>query len=307
MCSSDLFVRLPVEAFLDDVVVSDADRDAYVAANADKIKARYDEGYSRFYNLPKRYQLRTILLKTGVAGMDDATVQARAEAIRAEAAAGADFESLARRWSEDLSASNGGQLGVMAKDQVDPALVAAADAAGVGKVSAVTKTDRGFQFLLVEKIEEAKVISLDEAKGDIAVSMIKEEKAPAAVEAYAAKVLEGWKAAGAAPTELLEAKHLSVDTTGEFSLGDPEVPRLGDSPELLSQLANATPGYVVPTSLLLKGTRFVVVVQSRIEPSEADYAKDRPLVENGLLMQRRQEFASQWQTDLVAQAKVVRN
>mgnify|MGYP003336107760 FL=1 len=88
---------------------------------------------------------------------------------------------------------------------------------------------------------------------------------------------------------------------------DLEVPRLGDSPELLSQLANATPGYVVPTSLLLKGTRFVVVVQSRIEPSEADYAKDRPLVENGLLMQRRQEFASQWQTDLVAQAKVVRN
>lgn len=299
------FVRLPVEAFLDDVVVADADRDAYVTANADKIKARYDEGYDRFYNLPKRYQLRTILLKTGVAGMDDATVQARAEAIRAEAAAGADFESLARRWSEDLSASNGGQLGVMAKDQIDPALVTAADAAGAGNVSAVTKTDRGFQILLVEKIDEAKVISLDEAKPEIAVAMIKEEKAPALVEAHAAKIIEAWKAAGAAPTELLEPKHLAVDTTGEFSLGDPEVPRLGESPELRAQLSAATTGYVVPTSLVIKGARFVVAVQSRTEPSDADYQNEKVMVKQGLLMQRQQQFAKDWQAELVSKAQIV--
>ncbi|MDP2316100.1 MAG: SurA N-terminal domain-containing protein [Pseudomonadota bacterium] len=301
------FVRLPIVAFLDDVTVTDADRDAFVTQNADRIKARYDESYDRFYNLPKRFQLRTILLRTDLPGADEAAVQARAEAVRAEASSGADFEELAKRWSEDLSASSGGLLGLQAKDQIDPALVTAAEAAGKGKVSSVVKTGRGLQILLVEDIQDAKVITLDEAKPDIAVSMLKEERAPAVVEAFAGKVIEAWKANGSPPTELLATRRLTADTTGEFSLADPEVPRLGESPELRQQIEKAPMGYVVPVPLKLKDNVFVVSVAARTEADPTRFEDTRTMLEGRLVAQRRAAFLEQWRADVVSRAKIERN
>lgn len=301
------FARLTTAAFLDDVVVSDADRDAFVTQNADRIKARYDESYDRFYNLPKRYQLRTILLRTDLPGTDEPAVLARAEAVRAEARAGADFAELAKRWSEDLSASSGGLLGLQAKDQIDAALVTAADAAGVGKVSEVTKTSRGLQILYVEQIEDAKVITLDEAKPDLAVAMLKEERAPALVETFAARVIEAWKASGTPPTELLAEKRLAADTTGTFSLADPDVPRLGDSAELRQQIEKAPAGYVVPVPLKLKDNVFVVSVTARTEADLARFEDTRTMLEGRLLAERRGAFLQQWRSDVVARATIERN
>lgn len=301
------FVRLPIAAFLDEVVVSDADRDTFLTQNADRVKARYDESYDRFYNLPKRYQLRTILLRTDLPGQDEATVQARAEAVRAQAGAGADFADLARRWSEDLTASNGGLLGMQAQDQIETSIVAAADAAGVGKVTEVTKTGRGLQILRVEKVEDAKVTTFDEAKADIAVSMLKEERAPALADAYAARVIEAWKANGAPPAELLAEKRLAADTTGTFSLADPEVPRLGSSPELRQQIEKSPAGYVVPVPLNIKDTRFVVSVAARTEADLTRFEDARTMLEGRLLAQRRAEFLEQWRADVVANATIERS
>jgi peptidyl-prolyl cis-trans isomerase D len=300
------FIRLPPEAFLADIPISDADRDTFVTQNADRIKSRYDEQFDRFYNLPKRYQLRTILLRTDIAGVDEAAVKARADAVRAEAAAGADFATLARRWSEDLSASNGGNLGLLAQAQIDPAVVAAADGAGVGKLSEVTKTSRGFQVLLVEKIEDAKVISLEEAKPEIAVAMLREERAPAVIDAFAGQLVQAWKDGGAPPAALAEPKHLVVDTTGPFALGDAEIPRLGDSAELRAAIASAPTGYVVPVPMKLKGTVFVIGVGSRTDADPSTYDNVRPMIEGRLLAERRGAFLEQWRADVVAHATVKR-
>jgi peptidyl-prolyl cis-trans isomerase D len=300
------FVRLPTTNFLDGVVVSDADRDAFVTQNADKIKARYDESYDRFYNLPKRYQLRTILLRTDIAGADAAAVRVRLEAVRAEAVAGADFESLAKRWSEDLSASNGGQLGIQPGAQLDPAITAAADAAGVGKVTAVVETSRGLQVLLVEQIEDAKVIPLEDARNDIAVSLLKEQGAPKLVEQTAGAIITAWSAAGAPPADVLATYRLSADTTGEFSLGEPEVPRLGDDAALRAQLATAKVGYVIPTPLKLKGASFVVAVTSRTEPDPAAFELAKTQIEGRLRYERESSLMEQWVTDVVSRAKVER-
>lgn len=300
------FVRLPTTNFLDAVTVSDADRDAFVTQNADKIKARYDESYDRFYNLPKRYQLRTILLRTDIAGADAAAVKARLEAVRAEAAAGADFESLAKRWSEDLSASNGGQLGIQPGAQLDPAIVAAADKAGVGKVTEVVETSRGLQILLVEKVEDAKVISLDEARNEIAVTLLQEQGAPKLVEENAGKIISAWTAAGAPPADLLSQFRLTADTTGEFSLGEPEVPRLGDDAVLRQQLATAKAGYVIPTPMKLKGATFVVAVTTRTEPDPAAFELAKTQIEGRLRYERESKLLEEWVTDVVSRAKVER-
>lgn len=303
------FVRFPPAEFLGDVVVSDADRDALLAARASDIEARYKADYERSYNLPKRYHLHAVLLRTDIGGVDKAAVQARAEAIAAQAKAGSDFADLARRWSEDLSAKDGGDLGVLAADALDPALATAADATGAGNISAVVETGRGFQVLRVESIEEAHVIPLEEARAQIAVDMLKLERVDAVASEYAARVLSAWSAGGVLPRELVDAKGLPVVETGRFSLGDDGVPSLADGPaaaELLAAVAKAKSGEVLAAPFTIKGITYAVQVVAHDAPAESQYADGARMIRARLEFTRQQSYFSAWMASLEKEADVVR-
>ncbi len=301
------YVRLPMLAFLDDVPVSDADRDAYIASNKDAIKKRYDDAFEHSYNLPKRYTLSEIVLRTDVPGTDKAATRARADEIAAKAASGADFAELARTYSEDLTASTGGNLGQRAPAQLDPVLITAADAAGAGKVSPAVETGRGFEIVQVQAIDPAHVIPLEEAQKDIAASMIREAKVADVQRAYAAKILDAWTTTHDVPRDLTEPKKLAVDQTGAFSLDSEEIPGFGAQPALRSTLATAKPGDVLPLPVESKGTMFVVKVATRTDPTPEDYAAQKDAVRAGLLAARQQDFYTQWKAALVADASVSRN
>lgn len=298
------FVGLPKTAFLEGIVVSDADRDAFVQQNGDKIKASYDASFDRFYNLPKRLQLRTILLRGDLPGTEPEALKARAQAVRAAAAQGGDFAELAKRWSEDVTASSGGALGLQAADQLDPAIVAAAEAAGAGKITEVVETSRGLQVLSVEKIEAAKVIPLEEVQNDIALSLIREERAPAEVAAFAGKVIAAWQASGAPPRELLEPLGLEVSTTGPFSMEDPRIPLLGDVKELRGLLPTATVGQVLPTPFTAMGSTVVVGLTSRTEPDMSRFEGMRAMLRAQMLLRRQQEYLELWRADVMSRAEV---
>lgn len=301
------FVRLPVTAFFEDIPVSDADRDAFVQQNGDKLKARYDEVRDRQYDLPKRYQLSTILLRTDIAGMDKEAVRAKAEEIRGKAAGGADFAELARTFSEDLTASNGGSLGMQAVSQIDPVLVTAADKAGKGNVSEVVETGRGFQILRVEDLQEAREIPFEEARNELAVTMIREERAPEVVRAYAQKIADAWKATGEPPRDLTEPKKLAVDSTGAFSLEEPQIPRIGDAPELRAMALTAPVGQVLPTPIVVRGTTFVVAVSDRSEADMSRFGDAKPMLRAQLLVQRQAQVLEAWTSDVKARAKIVQH
>lgn len=303
------FVALPPAAFYGDVTVSDADRDAYVAAHADAIAAAYKADYDSLYNLPKRYTLHTIFLRKDVEGVPKEEVAARAAAISAEAhAPGADFAALAARWGEHPTATAEGSLGTVPADTLDPALVAAADAAGPGHLTDVVETVRGFQILQVDKIEEAKVISLDEAKGDIATRMIKDERVGPVIAEYATKLVSAWSAAPTTlPVDLLGAKTLAAAQTGPFPLGYPTIPKLSEGaplPELTAALRTATEGYVLPLPVTVKGVQYVVQLTRREAPDESTFTEEAPMARLRLLDARRDAFFDAWSQHLVKQAAV---
>ncbi|GDX82413.1 hypothetical protein LBMAG42_42240 [Deltaproteobacteria bacterium] len=304
------YVRLPPTNFYDDVVVSDADRDAFVSANGPKLEERYKADYERSYNLPKRYHLHTILLRTDLPGADKEEVKARAEAIAAQAKApGADFAALALRWSEDLSVKKRGDLGVIAADSVDPVRAKAADESGAGTVTGAVETGLGFEILRVESIEAARVIPVEEAKPGIAVQMIKDERVDAVVSEFAARLVSAWSAAGEVPRELTEGKALAVDTTGSFSLADEEVPRLGDGPavaELLTAVKLAKAGQVLTVPVSVKGIPYVIQVSSREEPNEAEFETQSAGVRARLEMFKKSAFVRAWIDQLVKDATVER-
>jgi len=76
-----------------------------------------------------------------------AEAQKRAEEIRAKATKGADFAELAREYSDDSSATKGGDLGSFGKTSMVKPFADAAFALKVGDVSDVVESEFGFHVI----------------------------------------------------------------------------------------------------------------------------------------------------------------
>lgn len=78
-----------------------------------------------------------------------APAQKQADDILAQVNAGGDFAALAKQYSSDGSAANGGDLGLFGKGQLVPEFEAAAFALEPGQVSKVVKTQYGYHIIKV--------------------------------------------------------------------------------------------------------------------------------------------------------------
>ena len=92
--------------------------------------------------------IRHILLKPTTALNDKAT-QEKITEIRHKITAGADFSALAKQYSDDGSASNGGELGWSTLDQYVPQFSAMAKKTAINSISPPFKTQFGWHILQV--------------------------------------------------------------------------------------------------------------------------------------------------------------
>jgi peptidyl-prolyl cis-trans isomerase D len=83
---------------------------------------------------------------------------------------------LARKYSDDTSASEGGDLGYFSRDEMDPALREAVFSLRKGEISPVVRTGYGFHIVKVEDVKEAEMKGLDEVKDEI-ISHVRGDKA----------------------------------------------------------------------------------------------------------------------------------
>ena len=97
----------------------------------------------------------------------EAHARALIEQINRELAQGADFSQLAKRYSEDSHAAEGGMMGWVAQGELMPELDAALFSLKAGERSGPIQTRLGFHLVRAEERRTASVLSLMEANHTI--------------------------------------------------------------------------------------------------------------------------------------------
>jgi peptidyl-prolyl cis-trans isomerase D len=299
------WVRIPDEDLLDDVDVQPDAVQAFAALNAERIKQAYDADRERLYHQPRKADLSVILVRTDIGGEEAAAaVRPQAERVLQEAQAGADFAELARTWSEDLSAGSGGEMGLLAEDQLDPAVAEAVFAAGPGQLTGLVETARGIQVLRVNQVVDAVDLPLADVQESIARDLIARDGVGAVASAYADRLLAAWKAAGAPPADVMAEQGLESRSTGLFPPSASSVPGLGAEAAVVVAVGAATAPGVLDQVFPVAGGRVVAAVSALTPADPSGYDETKEGVRLRLLARERREFVELWRRDLVARARV---
>ena len=148
------YVVLSVDDLKGDVTVSDEEVEQYYTEN------------NLLYKTAEERRVSHIIIEFGD---DEAAAKAKAEALVAELANGADFATLAQENSDDtFTAENGGDLDFITAGMMDEAFDKAAfSLAQVGDVSDVVETEFGFHIIKLTDIKPEEVTPLAEVSEEI--------------------------------------------------------------------------------------------------------------------------------------------
>ncbi|MFH1465348.1 MAG: SurA N-terminal domain-containing protein [Pseudomonadota bacterium] len=308
--SLELVAVRPVD-FFDDFAPTDVELETFIAENRPEIRAWYDEHYATRFHKPLRARARTILLQSSDDEKEDAGLAGQADKIKAEFEAGTDFAMLARKYSEDITAESGGLLGEVRYDQLDPAIGNAIFGTDTSPLRdpglrRAVRTDRGLQLVYVEEILPEETTEEQDARPEIARTLLKEHRAPELAAAYAERVRAAWAASpdGMPPIVELAEQNMRVEQAGPLTLADPGLEPYGVIDALTAALRASTGGEVLPAVIEAPEAWLVVRVLSRTEPDPARYARELPALRPRIEMLKRMEFVGAWADDLVARARV---
>ncbi|HEX9144029.1 MAG TPA: SurA N-terminal domain-containing protein [Candidatus Binatia bacterium] len=248
------YLSYPFEQFASSVQINDKEIEDYYQTNRD----------SKFHK-PKQAKLRYILVR--VAPDADAkqkeAARVRANRLLADARAGKDFAQLAKKESDDPTASKGGDLGWIAQGQLPPALDKTVFNLSKGGISDLIETPGGFQIVKVDDVKNETTLTLKEASEEIARSL-KTEKA----KGEAAKIADRdrVKALGGGDfAQLAQDSRAAVHVTGLFTTGE-AVPEIGQNPEFYKAAFALKANEVSP---VIEGEKsyYLLRLKQRKEPS----------------------------------------
>ncbi|NOY52053.1 MAG: hypothetical protein GXP58_00335 [Deltaproteobacteria bacterium] len=127
---------------------------------------RYYKENKEDYVQPEKIRVRHILIRVPRNADGEALQKAREkiEGILKQVKAGQDFTELARKYSQDSSASRGGDLGYFAKGQMVKAFEKAAFALQPGETSGIVQSKFGFHIIKMEDHKAAIAKSFEEVR-----------------------------------------------------------------------------------------------------------------------------------------------
>jgi peptidyl-prolyl cis-trans isomerase SurA len=143
------------------------------------VKAYYDSHKSDFTITKERLRLSQIMiaLPANPTPAQVAAAQKKALMIRARVVKGDDFGDLARLYSDDVSKSNGGELGWFAPEDVNDNILAAVKSLKPGEVSAPVRTSHGIHLVKLEEHEVPGLVPYNDVKAQIREQLVDDQSA----------------------------------------------------------------------------------------------------------------------------------
>ncbi|MBU0729735.1 MAG: SurA N-terminal domain-containing protein [Proteobacteria bacterium] len=323
------YLKFNAEDFKKKVTVSDTDLAAYFGKNKDayktqpQLKIKYlsflfeddkdsialsNEEISAYYNnnldsyaSPEMRDTRHILIKTAENASAEQVNAKRqqAEEVLAQLKTGKSFEALAKEYSEDSSASQGGKIGKIAWGQTVKPFEAAAFALKVGETSDVVKSRFGFHIIRVDAIEMPSVKKLEDVRGAIEATL-KKDKAKnltfkKANEAYEKLILSG------SIDKYAQAEKTAIKETDFFSRQNPPKGPAGDM-VIVNAAFQLKKGEL---SSLIEGTNgyFILFAEDSKESAVPALETVKKEVEKAYSSDRAKELAKEAAANVLAKLK----
>jgi parvulin-like peptidyl-prolyl isomerase len=165
----NLYESLAIAKFIDETI------NKKIVVNPEELSKFYSSNPTQF-NHPDIVRISHILIQpAGDTAQQDAVAQERAKALLARLNKGEDFAKLARENSVDPSASQGGDVGFMSKNNIAPEYAEAAFSLPVGSLKLI-KTDFGYHILKVTDKKKEGLATLEEVKQEL-TDFLKNQKA----------------------------------------------------------------------------------------------------------------------------------
>ena len=187
----------------------------------DNVRDYYDENQKEF-KTPKTVEARHILLKVdqNASHEDVERTRKRALNILKMAREGQEIAELARKYSEGPTKDRGGYLGTFKKESMVTPFAEKAFSMKAGEISEPVRTRFGWHIIKVEKVNDASIISFDEAEKGIRKKLTQERAKNLAYDD--AEAVYDIFFTGDDLIKAAEKRNLKILTTDFFSQKGPE-------------------------------------------------------------------------------------
>lgn len=253
----------------------------------DELKAYYNSNIDQF-KVENRVHVEDILFKTvGKTDAEVAEIRKTAEGVLMQAKKGANFEDLAKKYSDDdASKAKGGDLGWIVQGQTVPEFEKVAFGLPKGQISDLVQTQYGFQIIKVLDHEQAHTKTFDEVRASILQPVMDQkvtDEANNISDQMAAAVRQSDRQS---LDDLAKKFNLEVGETQPSSVTE-AVGQLGNTPDLHQVLFSLHPGELSQPLPIDNG--YVILTVTKIVPGHqgtlaevhdqalADYQKEKSI------------------------------
>jgi peptidyl-prolyl cis-trans isomerase D len=218
------------------------------------------------YKVENRAHVEHILFKTiGKTDAEIAEIHQKAEDVLHQAKHGANFEDLAKKYSEDdATKPKGGDLGWIVDGQTVPEFQQAAFSLPKGSISDLVKTQYGFHIIKVLDRETAHTKTFEEVRDSILQTVLDQQVNTEASDISTQMTAAVRQSDRQSLDDLAKKFHLDVGETPAASVTDTIMP-LGNSPELHQTLFALHPGELSQPIQIDSG--FVILTVKNVSPA----------------------------------------
>jgi peptidyl-prolyl cis-trans isomerase D len=272
-----------------------------IAVTEQELRDYYDANSERFV-VPQTVEARHILIRLPADAPPEAVekAQGKIQGILKMAREGKDFAELAKQYTEDEgSKAQGGALGAFPKEAMIQPFADVAFATPPGQISDPVRTRFGLHLIKVEKVNDGRTRSFEDAKADIQNQLTRER---ARTKAYdEADAAYDAASAGSDLAAAAAARKLDIKTT-DFFTRTGAVKGISQSEPFVQAAFQLAPGEVSEIQDLGDGYYLLQVAESR--PSRIpELPAVEAAVKQDLIKEKQREMARKDAEALLADVK----